>query len=100
ELLPYQFADGRVIELEKRRPGRAAHEYAQQDGSGRGPIGEFHAKKRDRQDGAALNCRDDRAEPVERMLDLVAPVSDVGNDRRRVGEGAELKSQCGVLNVE
>ena len=64
---------------------------------GRGPAGELDAQERDGQDRSPLDGRDDHAEAVERMLDLVAAVGDVDDDRRGIGDRAELQGQVRVV---
>ena len=100
ELARDQLLDRVVVEVEELGLGRAADEDTHQHRARGCAAGELDAQERDGQDRSALDGRHHDAEAVERVLDLVAPVGHVDDDRRGVGNGPELEGQARVFRVD
>ena len=88
-----QLLDRVVGQVEQLGLGRPADEDAHQHRARGRAAGELDAQERDGQDRSALDRRHDGAEAVERVLDLVAAVGDVDDDRRGVRNRPELQGQ-------
>ena len=60
QLMPHKVGDRLIVELEMLGLGSAADEDAQENGAGRGSIGELHAQERHRQDRPTFDGGHDR----------------------------------------